>query len=242
MGSGASTGIPDFQDFQSLQELYEMEGLKDVEPNMALQKLKSKFNEMHSNPKDQESSPKKLQKISDSSEVNSHHSEQLNAHEWGVGDVVKVKDGALLFEGVITEICKLDSHQVKVDFGDSEETVNLDQCSLVLRSIDLEVDDRVEVKPADSAIYFVGHIITKNLDGTFDVKIDSDDPDDVERHVPYDNIRKLMTSRSMASMKFHHAVNQLKAVNAFKSMGKFHAKALAKLDAIKEKKFQEGKK
>lgn len=234
MGAAASTLSK--EEFDRAAELYEQ--LK-MEAKLDFQHVKTKFIEQQQ--QQQQSRPSKMARSSTPPHDDPDHF--LN-HEWGVGDVVKVRDTTiptLHFEGVITEACKLNAHQVKVDFGDSEEMVDLDRLVLVLRSHDVEVGDKVQFKASGMAIWFVGHIIRKNPDGTFDIHVDSsDDPDDIERGVHNDDVRKLMTGRNLAMLHFQNAVHAVKAINAFKSMGAFHSKAREKLDLIKGKKLVAG--
>lgn len=227
MGAGASI-LQDKQAFFHLRDVYESENLREMSAEAGLGRLKTKFDEL-------QSSVAKKAKTTEAEDDGEPH---LSAHEYGIGDVVRVnvRDGGTTLEGVITSVCKLEAHAVVVDFGDGEETVDLANLQLVLLSTDFEVDDCVECMPPGYALYFRGHIIKNNHDKTFDVKIDGDDPDDIEYNVPHAHIRKLMTGRNMASLRLHKTVSAVKAINAFRSMGKFHAKALDKMNAIKLKK------
>lgn len=153
-----------------------------------------------------------------------------------VGDVVKLPDKAtgILVEGVVTGYCKL-YKKVQVDFGDCEEEFHASNGVLLLRSTDVEVEDIVEVRPHGIAMFLRGRVVSANLDGTYDVKMESDDPEDYERGVRFEDIRKLMTNRSLAMHRWHHAVSVVRSMNAFATMGKFHNMAHAKLDAITAK-------
>lgn len=257
MGAGASSHVS-LHDFVALRNLYEAKQLRDADEEVALKTLRryavDELEERHQQPKDEykeakedrQSIPPAAAPITitltttkprfhlDDEHVTDHH-------ELCIGDVVRVRDGGMTFEGVISSMCKLEEHAVVVDFGDSEEKVDIRNCELMLRSIDFEVDDVVEVQPAGFLLFFRGRILKNNHNGTFDVKIDSDDPNDVELDVPFENIRKLMTNRSMASMRLHKAANAIKTMNAFKSMGHFHAKAAEKLHSIKARHLEDDK-
>ena len=204
-----------------MRDLYEAEQLRDADDAAAFSLLRSAAYNLSAPPS----------RTVTAARFHLDQAHVTDDHELAIGDVVRVRDGGMTFEGVISSVCKLVEHAVVVDFGDSEEKVDLANCELLLRATDFEVDDCVEVQPQGFHMYFRGHIQRCNNNGTFDVKIESDDPDDVELNVPFGNIRKLMTSRSMASMRLQKAVSAIKAINAFKSMGNFHVKATEKLHA-----------
>jgi uncharacterized OB-fold protein len=87
-----------------------------------------------------------------------------------VGDVVKVnfKESEPL-EGFVVE--KLNDVNILVDFGDHIKECHVSNCTLLIRSDELEVGDKVEMKPADSALYFVGIISAINDDFTCDIQV-----------------------------------------------------------------------
>ncbi|TMW60739.1 hypothetical protein Poli38472_000781 [Pythium oligandrum] len=60
---------------------------------------------------------------------------------------------------------------------------------------EIEVGDTVKVKEEGSRLYYEGHIISRNTDGTFKVKFDDNGDDGVEEDVPLDRIFKLMSGR-----------------------------------------------
>jgi len=218
---GGTASVWSINQFKEVRDVYEQEGIATLSAEDGFAKLQTIiFDDTTMTNKRQQMEP-----------------HDADGYILGVGDVVKVPDKktGMMVEGVVSEICRLETHQVLVDLGDEEETVDVEKCILVLRSTDLEIDDIVECKPHGMELYFRGTISSRNIDGTYDVKMQSDDPDDYERNVPHDRIRKLMTNRTMSMMRWHTAVSAVKAVNAFKAMGKFHEQALAKLHSIQEK-------
>lgn len=138
-----------------------------------------------------------------------------------IGDVVKVKDNGLMVEGVITD--KHGEYIAVVDLGDDVVEVPISDCVLVLSAIDLEVGDTVEMKPAGMSIFFSGTIISINVDKTCNIKIESEEEgDDIEYNVPYDNIRKRMSSRPLASVRWNKVANAIKAIQAFSRINHLH--------------------
>lgn len=136
-----------------------------------------------------------------------------------VGDVVKVKfpDGTEP-EGLVMEICT-DAEKVLVDFcseGFVREVYAAD-CDLVVKSDVMEVGDQVQVQPKGSAIYFVGRVSQINNDGTYDVMMEGDDPDDIEFKVPPSNIRKLMSRRALVVARWKRAKMVVSSMNNFQS-------------------------
>eukprot|EP01034_Spumella_vulgaris_P023173 gene23173-29367_t len=88
-------------------------------------------------------------------------------------------------------------------------------CTLVIRSDELEVGDKVEMKPAGSALYFVGIVSAINPDCTCDIQMDGDDPDDIERNVNVDDIRKLMSKRALVVGRWRRAFMAVRATKKF---------------------------
>jgi len=216
---GGSASVLTFKQFQEARRIYESENLKTKTVEQALPLLSAAIN----------AGKKRRSPLLEEEEEC-----QLNLLQ--VGDVVKLPDKAsgILVEGVVTGFCRL-KNEVLVDFGDCEEEFHASNGVLLLRSTDLEVEDIVEVRPHGTSMYLRGKVVSVNLDRTYDVKMESDDPEDYERGVRFDDIRKLMTNRSLAMHRWHHAVNVVRSMNAFASMGKYHSMAHAKLDAITEK-------
>lgn len=130
-----------------------------------------------------------------------------------LGDIVKVRDGELMFEGMIVEI--IGGRLVRVDFGDDVEEFPIDKCSLVLRAIDYEIDDHVQIKPEGSALYFTGRVITINIDGTINVRMDGDDADDIEYNIPIENCIKIKSCRPQAIGLWKKLRDSLKAAHIF---------------------------
>lgn len=137
------------------------------------------------------------------------------ASAFEVGDIVKVNDNGLFFEGVVVS-CS--GHVCQVDLGDAVESFNVSNCFLILKSSDFEVGDKVQFKPSNSEIYFQGTVVfVNNLNHTYDIKLLSDDEEeeDIERGVPYGNMRKLMTGRDLSIQQFKKSVRAVQAMNAF---------------------------
>jgi hypothetical protein len=135
-----------------------------------------------------------------------------------VGDFVKVKveDGSFL-EGILTEVVSADI--VAVSFGQEDVVKHFlaADCELVVRSDEMEVGDQVQVQPQGSALYFVGRVSQIHKDGTYDVVMEGDDPDDIETHVPESNIRKLMSRRALAVARWKRAALVVSSINNFQS-------------------------
>ena len=242
MGAGAS--VLTFEEYKEVQHVYESRGLSSASLDEVLESLRGVLPRMAESKGPVAAAAANKRRLADEEEKKKKKEEEeedeghWSRHEFGVGDVVKVKDAVMhcFFEGVISAVCKPESRQVKVDFGDSEETVDISHCSLVLRATDCEVDDIVEVRPPGMALYFRGRVVRANVDGTFDIKIDSDDPEDFERGVHHENIRKLMTSRQLATLRWNKATNAVKAALAFSSHGRSSMRLVgAKIDSINAK-------
>ncbi len=116
-------------------------------------------------------------------------------------------------EGFVVE--RLNDVNILVDFGENIKEVHVSNCTIVIRSDELEVGDKVEMKPAGMALYFVGKVIAINADCTLDVLMDGDDPDDIERGVDVDNIRKLMSKRGLVVGRWRRAFMLVVAINRF---------------------------
>ncbi len=136
-----------------------------------------------------------------------------------VGDFVKVTraDGTA-GEGIVLEVQDLDT--VVVDFGAEgfvKQCLAAD-CELIVQSDTLEVGDQVQVQPLGSAMYFVGRVSVINADGTYDVVMEGDDPDDIERSVPESNIRKLMSRRALVVARWKRAALVVSSMHNFQSL------------------------
>jgi hypothetical protein len=132
---------------------------------------------------------------------------------FSVGDVVKARDGGMMFEGVVISILE---DLVEVDFGDAVETVKIENCSLVMSGLEFEVGDQVEYTPPRTMLHFVGTIIdidTNTLKCS--VRMAGEDPDDIEYEVDFSSLRKVKTGRELTG-KFKRGINLIMAVNRMK--------------------------
>lgn len=120
-----------------------------------------------------------------------------------IGDIVKVRQGYMMYEGVVVEVS---STTLDVDFGDDIETVPLENCCLVMNGLDYEIGDYVSACPAGD-LYFNGKIVSINTNGTFDILFDGDDPEDVERNIRPDKLRKIRTGRQLVLNRWQKAKN-----------------------------------
>lgn len=151
-------------------------------------------------------------------ELNSGRStwpENVGASRVEVGDVVRVAAAKGAFvDGLVIEI--IGPTKIIVDCGDFNKEVNPDECELITKVMDFEEGDKVEVKPADSQLYFVGKVIRIHPDKTLDVLMDGDDPDDIEYNVSPDNARKLMSRRALVVNRWKRAFMLVLAANFFR--------------------------
>lgn len=134
-----------------------------------------------------------------------------------VGDYLKVKEAnGSYVEGLMVE--RIDNEKVMIDFcGDIKECY-VEECQLLVKSDEVEIGDKVEVKPKGMSIFFVGKVIRLNENGTFDIAMEGDDPDDVERDVTADDLRKLMSRRALVVSRWKRAFMLIVAASAFKSI------------------------
>eukprot|EP01041_Mallomonas_annulata_P000166 gene166-285_t len=130
-----------------------------------------------------------------------------------IGDIVRAKDGdGWTPEGLIVEI--IGGRQVQVDFGDVIMEYPIETCSLVLSGIEFELNDHVQVKPEGMSLYFSGIVIAiHDEEGTLDVQMDGDDPDDVEFNIPKDRVVKLRSARPLALGHWRMLKNALGAAS-----------------------------
>lgn len=129
-----------------------------------------------------------------------------------VGDIVRATlGGPIRYEGVVVDI---DTQQelLRVDFGDTVESLPVEQCIKVLSWDHLEVGDKVQVRPEGLFQYFTGSVIKVNLDGTYNVQYE--DSEDVENNVQLSNIRKLATGRTMASRRWKAVIHAVRTTTA----------------------------
>lgn len=118
-----------------------------------------------------------------------------------IGDVVRVTEFEQDREGVVLEMVGTD--RVIVDFGDSYDEFDVGDCKLLVKSEEFELGDKVQIN--DGGLFFLGNIQSINKDRTYDVLMIGDDPDDIERGVRGDSMRKVMTNRSVATARFRKA-------------------------------------
>ncbi len=135
-----------------------------------------------------------------------------------VGDIVRVQESPTREqEGIVVE--KVNASVLLVDFGENVREVALSHCTLLMRSDEFEIGDKVEARPAGSNLYFVGKVIKVNSENkTMDVLMEGDDPDDVEFAVPYENARKLVSRRNMVVNRWKRAFMMVVAANLFKKI------------------------
>lgn len=135
-----------------------------------------------------------------------------------VGDIVRVETSPNNFsEGIIIE--RVDDTHVIIDLGDRISTLPLSNCQILLRNDEYEMGDRVEVQPPGSALFFVGKVIALNTtERTLDVLMDGDDPDDIERNIPFENARKLMSRRAVVVNRWKKAFMRVVASNFFRQV------------------------
>lgn len=240
MGAGSSfLDLPEGQReeiFQEMKELYENEYLPQVESGQLREgEGYSIFRE-------------KLEKFLDSKSLNKDvffkdDASVFHNSPFALGDVVKAGEGGLQFEGVVVNF---DDGLVEVDFGDAIESYAPDKCSLVLSGIEFELGDKVEYTPPNMALHFCGTIVAINADTmTADVLMDGDDPDDIERDVEFEQMRKVKTGRDL-SAKFKKGIKLIQAVNRMSGMfgGKSGSKKMSfeeKMASFKEEKEAEEK-
>ena len=75
----------------------------------------------------------------------------------------------------------------------------------------------VSFRPEGSALYFTGIVQCINSDGTLDILCEGDDPEDIEKSISRENVRKLMSTRSMAYKRWKKALYAVIASNKFNS-------------------------
>jgi hypothetical protein len=134
-----------------------------------------------------------------------------------VGDIVKVRQGFMMYEGVVVEVPGGSCETLDVDFGDDIETVPLDHCCLVMNGLDYEVGDYVSACPVGE-LYFNGKITSINANGTFDILFDGDEPDEVEKNIRPDKVRKIRTGRQLVLNRWQKAKNLISMSLAWASV------------------------
>lgn len=104
---------------------------------------------------------------------------------------------------------------VNVEFGDTIRQVSLHCCELILRIDDFEVGDKVEARPNNSTLFYVGRVVQINPDQTLNVLMDGSD-DDYEYNIPKENCRKLMSRRTIVRNRWRKAFMMVIAANFFR--------------------------
>lgn len=117
-----------------------------------------------------------------------------------------------LSEGIIVE--RVTKSTIRVDFGNSTGDFDIYHCDLILRSDEYEVGDVVKMSPSGGGLYFSGRVVNVNEDGTLDIHMDGDDPDDIEHSVDLKNVIKVMTRRAMVISRWRAAAAAVIAANA----------------------------
>eukprot|EP00968_Pinguiococcus_pyrenoidosus_P029190 scaffold8383_cov277-Pinguiococcus_pyrenoidosus.AAC.2 len=127
------------------------------------------------------------------------------------GDVVKVRQGALWFEGMVVT-CRADG-TVYVDMGEPElEKFDRSDVVKVQNWHVVEVGDTVEV--SQGFLKFLGQVTSIDLDGALTVEYDDGE---VEVGIARSAVRKLQSIRSRPpALLWKKAINSLKAARAFR--------------------------
>lgn len=235
MGAGSSfLDLPEDEReviFQEMKDMYENEYLPQVQSG------KLREGEGYSIFRE------KLNKYLDSKNVKTtipiqEVAEIFHHSPFSVGDVVKARDGGLMFEGVVVNFA---DGKVEVDFGDAIEQFPPELCSLVLSGIEFEVGDKVEYTPPNMCLHFCGTIIAiDSMNLTADILMDGDDPDDIERGAEFSSMRKIRTGRDL-SEKFKKGIKLVQAVNRMSGMfgkKKGSSKKLVTSEKIEESKLE----
>lgn len=131
-----------------------------------------------------------------------------------VGDIVRVHFYESEKEGIVIE--KLSQSTLRVDFGEFIKECTVENCQLLVRSVEFEVGDKVEARPHGSTLFFVGKVIKVHEDKSIDVLMDGDDPNDIETNIPAEEARKLMSRRSVVVSRWKRAFMLVIAANFFK--------------------------
>lgn len=173
--------------------------------------------------------PQPMKIVEESSSGRSTWPDNVGNGRIEVGDVVRVPmaKGAQV-DGLVIEI--INDSKILVDCGEFNKEVNPDDCELVTKVMDFEEGDKVEVKPAESQLYFVGKIIKIHPDKTMDVLMEGDDPDDIEYRISPENARKLMSRRALVVNRWKRAFMMVLAANFFRRIH-FYPRGESKRDS-----------
>jgi len=138
-----------------------------------------------------------------------------NSTHLTVGDIVRVDISPTeTIEGMVLEC--LENDCLTIDLGETTQTFPISQCHLLLRNDEYEIGDRVEVQPMGSSLYFVGKVISIDSSAkTMAVLMDGDDPDDIEKNIPFEQARKLMSRRAFVVNRWKKAFMMVVASNFF---------------------------
>ena len=60
------------------------------------------------------------------------------------------------------------------------------------------VGDVVKMIPVGGTFFFSGRVHQLNADGSLDIQMDGDDPEDIERKVPKNNVTKVRVTRAIS--------------------------------------------
>eukprot|EP01038_Epipyxis_sp_PR26KG_P012072 gene12072-16153_t len=146
---------------------------------------------------------------SDRSRFGSKHQDPFN-----VGDVISIYSNTRGdIEGLVIE--RLENNVLSVDFGEGAKRVSSEKCKLVLKYSEYEVGDLVELRPDGFSLYFSGNVVSVNSDNTLDVQMEGDDEDDIERCVEKANVRKIMSKRDIAVIRWRKSFVYVQSANAF---------------------------
>eukprot|EP01036_Dinobryon_divergens_P030821 gene30820-40123_t len=130
-------------------------------------------------------------------QTNNNTNKNRKRRRFDVGDIVRINESSSNHhhsEGVIVE--RVTNAIIRVDFGDVHGEFDIFHCDLILRSDEYELVHQL------------------NADGTLDILMDGDDPEDIERKVPKKNITKVMTRRALVLSRWRSAAAAVIAANS----------------------------
>jgi hypothetical protein len=146
-------------------------------------------------------SPRPMDMSSQLDNLLRQESDDSDYHTLCIGDIVRARDpdgSGLWFEGLLTDMNE-DDGMFEVDIGDDVIKVGKAGIQRVRPWSVLEVGDTVQYKPPNSGMSFVGIIVGEDAaKETYDVHLDGDPDDEVERDVPLDWLRKTASVRHQA--------------------------------------------
>lgn len=167
----------------------------------------------------------------------------LTSDKLTVGDIVRVNlekpvpgespKAANFAEGIVIE--KVNDLKVKIDFGEHIRECYIDRCALIVRNYEFEIGDKVEARPPNSNLFFVGKVVKIHQDKSMDILMDGDDPDDIEHNITLDDCRKLMSRRSVVINRWKKAFMMVIAANFFKKIyGRANSSTLPRTEEEEE--------